>query len=255
MLESRTIDKSVPIPLYYQLKTLLLEEIANGSYPEGSVIPTENEISDLFNISRTTVRQAIIELVQEGKLYRIKSKGTFVTKPKITQRILNSFLNYSEHIRNTNRVPFMQVLDLKIVPMPDFMIEIGAGDSTSKAILLYRKRLADNIPVMRNVSYMRYDKCSFLLDYDFSKILIHDALDQRDETRVYRITRTFEAIPAGQEDVTILDMELGGPIQKITSARYNSFNELIEYSYSYYRGDQTRFTIDIIDGKLNVPEN
>jgi GntR family transcriptional regulator len=80
-------------------------------------------------------------------------------------------------------------------------------------------------------------------------------LDQRDETRVYRITRTFEAIPAGQEDVSILDMELGSPVQKITSARYNSFNELIEYSYSYYRGDQTEFTIDIIDGKLNIPEN
>ena len=71
MLYSRNLDKSVPIPLYFQLKKILLEEMSTGSYPIGSMIPTEKELSKIFAISRTTVRQAITELVQEGKLYRV----------------------------------------------------------------------------------------------------------------------------------------------------------------------------------------
>ena len=64
------LDRSTPIPLYYQLKGFILQEIQNGTYPVGSCIPTEMEIRDRFNLSRTTIRQAISELVQEGRLER-----------------------------------------------------------------------------------------------------------------------------------------------------------------------------------------
>ena len=94
MLNDKKLDKTVPVPLYFQLKTLIAQEIADGSYPVGSLIPTENELSDMFGISRTTVRQAISELVQEGKLYRVKSKGTFVSKPKINQEFMNRLQSY-----------------------------------------------------------------------------------------------------------------------------------------------------------------
>lgn len=77
ILESNRIQKDIPIPLYYQLKELILSEIKNGNYPGGSMIPTESEICSFFHISRTTVRQAITELVQEGHLYRVKSNGYF----------------------------------------------------------------------------------------------------------------------------------------------------------------------------------
>ena len=59
MLDVRKLDKSVPIPLYFQLKGILLDAIKNGDYPVNSMIPTEKELSEMFQISRTTVRQAI----------------------------------------------------------------------------------------------------------------------------------------------------------------------------------------------------
>ena len=83
MLQDKQLNKNTPIPLYFQLKKLILDELDSGELPVGSMLPTENELIEMFGISRTTVRQAITELVQEGKLYRIKSKGTFVSKPKI----------------------------------------------------------------------------------------------------------------------------------------------------------------------------
>ena len=94
--KTNRIDKSVPIPLYFQLKELILAEIKEGRYKSGDLIPTEKEISDAFQISRTTVRQAITELVQEGRLYRVKSKGTFVAQPKITQEFIRKIESFND---------------------------------------------------------------------------------------------------------------------------------------------------------------
>jgi len=247
MLTDRVLDKTVPIPLYYQLKTILLDEMNKGNYPVGGMIPNENDLSQLFDISRTTIRQAITELVQEGKLYRIKSKGTFVSKPKITQLVVNQNQRYDDYIRSTGRVPSTEVIEMKVIPMPDCLIKLGAGDKTSKAIYIYRKRLADGEPVMRMVSYLPFDKCEFILNADFTKSSLPDVLKTNENTRIHRITRTIEAIAAGPDDMKILDMEPGSPVLHITTIDYNHKNENVSYTRSFYRGDQNNFFIEIIE--------
>ena len=82
MLNGKT-DKSVPIPLYFQLKEIIIGEIKNGNYEKDAIIPTEKEFIEHYQISRTTVRQAITELVQEGWLYRVKSKELLSLFPKL----------------------------------------------------------------------------------------------------------------------------------------------------------------------------
>lgn len=73
------IDHTSPIPLYYQLKLLIQKQIEDGSLPPGQRIPTEAELCQRFHISRTPVRQALLELVREGMLTRVAGRGTFVT--------------------------------------------------------------------------------------------------------------------------------------------------------------------------------
>ena len=73
------IDHTSPIPLYYQLKLLIQKQIENGSLAPGQRIPTEAELCQRFHISRTPVRQALLELVREGMLTRVAGRGTFVT--------------------------------------------------------------------------------------------------------------------------------------------------------------------------------
>nr|WP_243242609.1 GntR family transcriptional regulator [Anaerotruncus colihominis] len=64
------MDRNIPVPLYFQLKNIILSDIKNHSYKVGDTIPTENELVSYYQISRPTVRQAIAELVQEGWLIR-----------------------------------------------------------------------------------------------------------------------------------------------------------------------------------------
>ena len=141
---AKQIDKSVPIPLYFQLKTLILEEIKSGNYQVGSIIPTEKEFSEIFQISRTTVRQAITELVQEGWLYRVKSKGTFVSQPKINQNFIQKLESFNDQILRGGMTPSTEVLDfrtLKATKTVAMNLDIKENDPV---IYLYRKRLAMN---------------------------------------------------------------------------------------------------------------
>jgi multiple sugar transport system substrate-binding protein len=73
-----TIDPSQPIPLYFQLKTLLLEEIIERRYDSESRLPTEHELCERFKISRTPVSRALSELAEEGVILRHRRRGTFV---------------------------------------------------------------------------------------------------------------------------------------------------------------------------------
>src|SRR5690606_12704122 len=80
-------DPRLPTPLYYQLQTILNTKIDNGDWQPGDLIPTENELIKMYNVSRTTVREAINALVNEGKLEKRQGRGTTVCKPKIVETL------------------------------------------------------------------------------------------------------------------------------------------------------------------------
>jgi len=73
------IDRNAPTPLYHQLKQLLIQQIELGLFPAGAPLPSEQELCTLYQISRAPVRQALAELVNEGRIYRRVGVGTFVT--------------------------------------------------------------------------------------------------------------------------------------------------------------------------------
>ncbi len=76
------VDKKSPIPVYYQLKNIVLKKIQNGEFSAGSLIPSERDLGESLNISRMTVRQALNQLVSEGVLYREKGKGPLSQGPR-----------------------------------------------------------------------------------------------------------------------------------------------------------------------------
>ena len=230
MLEDKRLDKDVPIPLYFQLEKLILEEIDNGNYPVGSMIPTEMELSQMFGISRTTVRQAISDLVREEHLYRIKSKGTFVAHPKLVQGFIQSIQSFDDDVRSTGRTPSTEVLDLKLVELEPEVAQLMELPAGTKAIYLYRKRFADDEPIVRVETYLPYEACS---------------LSQRDHTRVTHVTRICEARAADPEDAAVLGLKRGRPVHYFQTIGYNQSGKLIELSFAHYRGDQSRFRVEL----------
>lgn len=249
MLSDYTLNKDTPVPLYYQLKTLLLDRIKDGTYRPGDLIPTENELSAMFNISRTTVRQAVTELVREGYLYRIKSKGTFVSKPKVTQRVLNRYFSHDEAIRESGREMKIEILKKEVVPIPQKLIDMGVGSEGDSVIHLYRRRLVDGEPMARIDSYLSYEKFAHFMDMDLAKCSLMELMNRNPDTRVYKLKRTIEALPASREDIIVLEVDAGSAIQRMTTIRNNEEGEFLDVGYAYYRGDMSTIELEIVHPK------
>lgn len=245
------LDKSVPIPLYFQLKELILAEIKDGNYKIGSMIPTENELSNMFQISRTTIRQAITELVQEGWLYRVKSKGTFVAKPKIDQSFIQALGSFNDQISQIGRTPSTELLDFEVVEAPDHVASELNLEPKAKVIYIHRKRFADDEPIVMVKTYLPYEKCSFVLDHDFSKESLYPVMASNDDTQIYKIRRLIEAVDAQDYDIKHLNIKRGQAIQQFISVGYNMYGVPLEYSLARYRGDRNRFEVTISANQNN----
>lgn len=239
------IDKTVPIPLYFQLKTLILSEIKSGHYKSGDMIPTEKEISDAFQISRTTVRQAITELVQEGWLYRVKSKGTFVSQPKINQDFIKKLESFNDQILRSGMTPSTELLECKTVKAKSDVARHLQVEENTAVIYLHRKRLADGEPIVTIETYLPYDDCSFILSHDLEQERLYHILSANPETTVFRVERQVEAVEAKTADINLLGIKRGKPIQSFVSVGYNALSKPIEYSVARYRGDRSRFEITV----------
>lgn len=245
LFDNKKLNKSVPIPLYFQLKELILDEIKKGNYKEGDMIPTENEISEGFHISRTTVRQAITELVQEGWLYRIKSKGTFVTHPKIPQDFLRRLESFQDQMERLGMTPSTQLMEMKREKANEMIAKALNIEEGEEVIYLFRKRFADGEPIVTIQTYLPYQKCSFVMNHNLEKESLYEILAQKEETKILRVKRKIEAVEAEEEDVQFLNMEKGKPIQYFSTVGYTAEDVALEYSKARYRGDRSSFEITV----------
>ena len=245
ILEEGKLDKSVPIPLYFQLKELIMEEIRQCNYESGAMIPTEKNISDFYQISRTTVRQAITELVQEGWLYRVKSKGTFVTQKKIQQDFMQKLETYEEQMERLGMKQGTKVLEFRVLYASHMVAEKLQIPEKSEVIYLYRKRFADDIPIVLVETYLPLEGCEFLLELDMEQESLYKNLAKREDKKIRYVKRTVEAVEATTNDVKLMNIRKGKPIQKFETTGYNDLGKPVEYSIARYRGDYNRFEVTI----------
>lgn len=244
-LTGTEIDRSSLIPLFYQLKTALLKQIKNNEYPIGSLIPTESEISSIFQISRTTVRQAISELVKEGWVYRVKGKGTYVSKPKIQQSFIKKLESFNDQIERLGMVPSTEVLDFAVIKPDDKVMKALNLKPNEKVIYLHRIRMANNEPIVTIKTFLPYNLCKFILNYDFKSERLYKVLGLNNTTEIFSVERTVKAVEAIKEDVDFLKIKLKKPIQYFESIGYNANSMPIEFSIARYRGDRNKFEVTV----------
>ena len=114
-MRQQTLNKNLNVPLYVQLKELILGDIQNGTLSAGDMIPTEHELMEQFSISRNVVRQAIGELVEGGYLIRKKAKGTFVSTPSANVEKISTLEVFRESALRSGAIPTTKVLSMEVL--------------------------------------------------------------------------------------------------------------------------------------------
>ncbi len=242
---NNVLDKSIPVPLYYQLKKILFEYIQRNHENTEEPIPTEVEIAEYFNISRPTVRQAINELVVEGYLYRIKSKGTFISKPKIKQEFLVHLDNFYSEMQKKGLKPSTKVLCTEIIESDKDISEALNIAIQSEVVKLCRLRYADDEPIVLVNTYLPRAKCVDIENKDFESRSLYEVLETDYRYRIVSANRTIESILAREAETEALNIKKGSAIQYVESKVYLIDGSAIEYSQAFYRGDRNKFTFEV----------
>jgi GntR family transcriptional regulator len=240
------LNKNIPTPLYYQLKQQLLEKIISEEIKINEQIPNEIELVERLNISRSTVRQAISELVSEGYLYRVKAKGTFVSKPKVDEGFFQKLDSFNNEMRQKGLTPSTKVLEFKTIPGVEDINNRLNILPTSMLIYLCRLRLADNYPVVYVETYLPYHRYPELLGEDFAVNSLYSELEERYNTRIYRAIRQIEAVNATPQEAQLLLLKKSAAICLVKTMAYASNDEPVEYSVARYSGNKNKFSVELI---------
>ena len=239
-----TISKASPVPLYFQLKTQLVELLKQGIFQAGDKLPTEAECCELLDISRPTVRQAFSELINEGYITRHKAKGTFVSRPKIEGYFFQKLGSFDEEMRSLHLTPSTRVIVSEVIELPEECVEIYP--KSRKVFHLQRLRYADEEEMVLVNTFVPYEHFLDIELEDFEQSSLYDIFSQKYQTEVAYVDRTVEARKAGQRERTILNMEEDGVLMHVETVAYTQQDEPVEYSIAEYRGDRNKFKMRLI---------
>ena len=169
-MEQMDINYESKVPLYYQLKEEIKKKILNGTYKENDLIPSERELGEQFSLSSTTVRRALNDLVQEKLLERKAGKGTFVRMSKV-KRDLRKVLGFTANMQEMGLSPSTRVLSKKIVSANAFARQGLGLEKGAMVVKINRLRLANDVPMMLEMRYIRTDLCPGIEKLDLSTSL------------------------------------------------------------------------------------
>ena len=172
------IHRNSPIPIYHQLKEILLKKIRTGEWQPGALIPSERELCETYGISRMTARQAITDLVNEGVFYREQGRGTFVTRNKITQQLIR-LTGFTEDISARGQHPSTRTLSAVMAPADELCAERLRVAVGTPIFCLQRLRLADGEPLAIEFSHLNFKGCERLLEEDLEHQSLYRVLESK----------------------------------------------------------------------------
>jgi GntR family transcriptional regulator, N-acetylglucosamine utilization regulator len=245
------LDRTSPMPLYHQLKERLVERIASGVWPPESRLPSERELCELFGISRITVRQALDQLVAEGRLVRSHGRGTFVAVSPLRKELL--LVGFTEDMLSRHHRPGARVLRFEAVPPPPPVareLQIGPGQLV---VVLKRLRLSDGAPMAVETVYAPQQLFPGLLEQDFENRSFYGLLRRHYGVRPAKASQSWQAVACPRPDAKLLEIRTGSPVLQIRRTTYDAGGRPFEYLESFFRGDRYIYCAELRDEASEGP--
>ncbi|MCS2168865.1 GntR family transcriptional regulator [Scandinavium sp. TWS1a] len=227
-------------PLYAIVEIALAADIAEAKLPPGSQLPSEGRLIERFNVSRTTLRKAIENLVARGLVEIRRGKGTFVTQPKIVQE-LTSLTGFVEDMQKSGRVPTARLLDKTVVTADARVAGKLALPVGSDVMRIQRIRLADGIAISFDETYLPLDIGDKVVTHDLDAEPIFSLLEDKYDLPLTGAEYRLEAVIARPDVAAALMVDPGSAIFLIERTSYTRDSQPIDYENLFYRGDMISF--------------
>jgi|GEM_PF-1208514 len=236
------VDKSNPVPIYYQLKEIIKGKIDRKEWQPSDRIPSEAFLSHYNNIGIMTVRQAIKALRAEGVLYKVTGKGIFVSKPRL-ERDLSELTSFTEKLINNGFNVIRHILNMKTIPADNnaaSKLEINEGTTV---IQVERLMFYEKTPFYWDINLFPYDQCHSLTREDFSCSSIYPLLENKLGLPLDSANLTIEAIGCKSYQAKLLEVRNGYPVLHLNQVAHLIDGRPIQLLDAIARNDIFKYTL------------
>ncbi|MGO3751806.1 MAG: GntR family transcriptional regulator [Peptoniphilaceae bacterium] len=222
-------------PLYAKLLKDLNELI--NKMDIGEKLPSERELCNIYSLSRTTVRQALLELEIDGLITKVQGKGNYVSRPNSQKQNLSDYYSFTEQIKALGKVPKSLIMNFEIKD-PSELVKRQMTLKTNKVIKFSRLRLADDIGMMLETSYLPYEDFSDMTKLDLEEKPLYDIFEHKYRRKIAKVTEEFSASNIKKSQAEILGVRPNSACLNITRHSYDLNSKLIELTFSIARADR-----------------
>jgi GntR family transcriptional regulator len=232
------------LPKYYQLKHILRDRISRMK--DGDPIPSESELCQAFEVSRTTVRKALSDLMQEGLVYTIQGKGTFVAAAKKHSSWVAQTGGLYADITERGFKITMMVLELVVIPGEENIIKelkLAEGETVIK---LVRLRFVDDNPFDICTNYLPSRRYPSLENEDLATQSLYSILRTKNDVKFESGVRLIESSACTAEEAKLLQIQPNSPLLVLRSTMFDNYGLSIEHGIVRQRRDLAQIIINVI---------
>ncbi|GFN36688.1 GntR family transcriptional regulator [Tepidimicrobium xylanilyticum] len=237
----KKIDRNSPIPIYKQIANLIEIDIRNKKYDENFKLPTENEFTKIYNVSRMTIRQALKLLEDKDLISREAGKGTFLKDNRLNNPMEGSH-SFSKLIETQGLKAGAKLISASLErPTTEDLKELDLKED-EHIVVIKRVRYANGEPISYEISRFT-ENYKFLLTKDLNDNSLYDILYKEKNIYFTKTKRTIELVRANDTLSDYLQVEKDYPIILIRGVATDNYNNISHRAFEYLLGDKFKFTI------------
>lgn len=247
------LDENNVIPLYHQLQELLKEKIKGEHWKEGSKVPSERELMEIYQVSRATVSKALSELIGEGLIYRKQGVGTFVSKSKIVQDLIGE-LSFNKQAVRKGLSPSSKIVYAASEKFFSKRInDIFQLEELETIHKIIRVRLVNGDPLILETLHIPYMYAPGMLEQDLENIAVFEYLEKDCEFTFTHSTLDIEPIAINEFESKYLGVDMGKPALSLERVIYSD-TRVIAIQKRIMRGDRGKFSLTLGENPENKTE-
>ena len=236
------LDNAIATPLYKQLEELILDKITSGTLTPGSKLPTENELSEQYHVSRVTVRKALAALDSQGYLDKKSGKGTFIAEKKMQRSLSPAVVSFSQMCQRMNKKPGAKTIKIAIEDPTPHEAELMGLDETEKILVIERIRYADDKPMLLEINKFP-ESFSFLFSENLNNTSLYELLKNKHNIVFDHSSKTIDITFASSRDAKILGITKGYPLLRIDSIIHDSTSAYTQLCLQLCIGDKYKLIV------------
>ncbi|AGX41973.1 GntR family transcriptional regulator [Clostridium saccharobutylicum] len=234
------IDKNSTIPLYVQLMNILIEKIQN-EMDENDKLDSERDICKKYEVSRTTVREALDELEKNKYIYKVQGKGNFIF-PRVVEQDLIKVSSFTEEMKKHGKKPTSKLLNFEIIEASNKISKKLKIEENELVFKISRIRIADDTPMMYEITYLPYERFEKLTKEMIEEVPLYELLKNIFNVNIISAEEVIESVLINKLESIYLEIPQGQAGLKVERIAYEQ-KGIIEYTITIARGDKYRYRI------------